>query len=301
MASLEDLLERTSRTFALTIPLLEEPLRRQVTIAYLLFRIADTLEDADLLGRDDRVALLQRFGGLLQGERTEAMRVRYFVEACRKTPPTADADCKELLAASPEVFAALDATGAAASDVRRHLTRTVGKMVGFVKRADEKGALALRDARDLREYCYAVAGIVGEMLCDLVVRDEPKLAAVRGKLDSDAGLFGEGLQLVNILKDADADAKQGRVYVPRDVPRVEVFELATEDLEKAKRYLRTLHAAKARRGTLAFHALPVRLAVATLEAIKARGAGAKVSREDVAREVMEMNADLDRGGSGLGQ
>src|SRR4051794_34834768 len=205
MASLEDLLERTSRTFALTIPLLEEPMRRQVTVAYLLFRIADTLEDAARLGRDDRVALLQRFGGLLQGERAESMRVRYFVDATRKTPPTADADCKELLAASPEVFAALDATGAAAADVRRHLTRTVGKMVGFVKRADEKGGLALRDVKDLRDYCYAVAGIVGEMLCDLVVRDEPKLAAVRDKLEADAGAFGEGLQLVNILKDADAD------------------------------------------------------------------------------------------------
>ena len=44
-AVLHDLLERTSRTFALAIPLLPGPLDRAVTVSYLLFRIADTFED----------------------------------------------------------------------------------------------------------------------------------------------------------------------------------------------------------------------------------------------------------------
>jgi phytoene/squalene synthetase len=46
MVDLADLLQRTSRTFGLAIPRLSEPTRTEVTIAYLLFRIADTLEDA---------------------------------------------------------------------------------------------------------------------------------------------------------------------------------------------------------------------------------------------------------------
>ena len=41
-ADIDRLLVRTSRTFALAIPLLPEPLRREVGVAYLLFRIADT-------------------------------------------------------------------------------------------------------------------------------------------------------------------------------------------------------------------------------------------------------------------
>ena len=45
-ARLEELLVKTSRTFALSIPELPEPTRREVTVAYLLFRVADTLEDA---------------------------------------------------------------------------------------------------------------------------------------------------------------------------------------------------------------------------------------------------------------
>ena len=42
--TLDQLLVETSRTFALAIPLLPEPTRRTVSVAYLLFRAADTLE-----------------------------------------------------------------------------------------------------------------------------------------------------------------------------------------------------------------------------------------------------------------
>ena len=59
MTRLEELLENTSRTFALSIPVLPEPTRRQVMIAYLLFRIADTFTDslAHLTGDADFAAI----------------------------------------------------------------------------------------------------------------------------------------------------------------------------------------------------------------------------------------------------
>ena len=56
MADLDDLLEKTSRTFALSIPVLPEPTRREVMIAYLLFRIADTFEDAAHWQPEARIA-----------------------------------------------------------------------------------------------------------------------------------------------------------------------------------------------------------------------------------------------------
>jgi phytoene/squalene synthetase len=46
MKDLRDLLQKTRRTFALSIPVLPEPTNREVMIAYLLFRIAETFEDA---------------------------------------------------------------------------------------------------------------------------------------------------------------------------------------------------------------------------------------------------------------
>ena len=56
---LDRLLAETSRTFALTIPLLPEPTRRETTVAYLLFRIADTLEDATLWGAARKAASMR--------------------------------------------------------------------------------------------------------------------------------------------------------------------------------------------------------------------------------------------------
>ena len=52
---LDGLLVKTSRTFALSIPVLPEPTRREVTVAYLLFRIADTLEDSTLWSRERKL------------------------------------------------------------------------------------------------------------------------------------------------------------------------------------------------------------------------------------------------------
>ena len=65
MPSTADLLLKTSRTFALAIPLLPEPTRTTVCLAYLLFRIADTLEDAEASSKEKRVAELSRLGDLL--------------------------------------------------------------------------------------------------------------------------------------------------------------------------------------------------------------------------------------------
>src|SRR5689334_17029718 len=65
MADIDRLLILTSRTFALAIPELPEPLRREVGIAYLLFRIADTFEDATRWPRAERLAGLAAFDKLL--------------------------------------------------------------------------------------------------------------------------------------------------------------------------------------------------------------------------------------------
>ena len=65
MVDLDALLTKTSRTFALAIPLLPEPTRRAVSVSYLLFRIADTFEDATAWARAKRIAALNEFAELL--------------------------------------------------------------------------------------------------------------------------------------------------------------------------------------------------------------------------------------------
>jgi farnesyl-diphosphate farnesyltransferase len=57
----DHILPHVSRTFALTIPQLPLGLRTAVTCAYLLCRIADTIEDEPALSASETLSFLQRF------------------------------------------------------------------------------------------------------------------------------------------------------------------------------------------------------------------------------------------------
>ena len=168
-------------------------------------------------------------------------------------------------------------------------------MAGFVARTDEAGELGLADLQDLRDYCYVVAGIVGEMLTELFLLDREGLMPVAEELRVRSAQFGEALQLVNILKDSSFDATEGRAYLPSGVGRDEVFALARSDLRAAGEYVLALQQVRADPGLIAFNALPVLLAVATLEKVEKRGPGAKISRPAVFRLVRRMDRALDRG------
>jgi farnesyl-diphosphate farnesyltransferase len=290
MTEIEDLLQKTSRTFALTIPLLPEPTRGEVGIAYLLFRIIDTFEDAPSWTPDRRVEALKRFVGLLEQEPAASAAL---VAECAREPPVAHTGYLALLAKMPLVlqeFAGLRARARGA--IRRHVGRSAEGMAAFVLRADGRGRLTLETLDDLREYCYAVAGIVGEMLTELYLVDRPELENVAGNLESRAAAFGEGLQLVNILKDAERDADEGRTYLPRRVPLGEVFALAREDLAAATRYVEILRRAGADPRIVAFNSSISKLATANLKILQTRGTGAKLSRLDVARIQAEVMRDL---------
>lgn len=289
---LDDLLRRTSRTFALAIPLLDEPTRREVGLAYLLFRIADTFEDESRWPKELRRACLLELADVLEGKRDAVATTA----AWMKLPALQDPSCAELVRHTPEVLAAVDACGTAASAiVRKHVHRTTLGMADVVASTDEHGELVIADVPALKNYCYIVAGIVGEMLTELFVLAAPQLKAVQAELDADAATFGEGLQLVNILKDAGGDVTEGRSFLPAGVPLGSLFAIARKDLDRATGYVRRLHEAGAPRGTIAFTALPVLLAFAALDAVEARGHGAKVPREDVMQILQAMDTKLAAG------
>ena len=292
MATLDDLLEKTSRTFALSIPMLPEPTRRHVGIAYLLFRIADTFEDAWRWPRDRRIDALSDLERLLRGEGN----ARACAASWLSDLPVTHAGYLELLHETPHVLDAYAALPNAAREaLRLDLTRTVVGMQDVVRRGDERGNLRLASVRELRDYCYVVAGIVGEMLTALFLIDRPELSPVAPRLRRRSRFFGEGLQLVNILKDRASDATEGRVYLPAGVDPAVVFDIARADLDRAYEYVLTLQSAGAPEGFVAFTASPAILARASLERIEERGPGAKITRDEVGAL---MEAMFDRLNSG---
>ena len=295
MASLDDLLGKTSRTFALSIPPLPEPTRREVTIAYLLFRIADTFEDAAHWAPEARIGALRDFVGLLRSaSRSDAVRLSSEWTAAGASP---HAGYRELIAEVPFVLDAFFALASGAiPPIRDHVVRSAEGMAGVVART-RGGSLVLGTVAELEEYCYIVAGIVGEMLTELFLLGRESLVTAGPYLRERAAAFGEALQLVNILKDSADDAAEGRRYLPESVPRADIFSIARRDLGTAGEYIEALRGAGAPRGILEFTALPVQLAWATLERVEAKGPGAKVSRPELFRITRRVQKALDRGAS----
>ena len=293
MVTLEGLLEKTSRTFALSIPVLPEPTRREVTVAYLLFRIADTFEDASHWSPQSRTSALADFKTLLrENRREEAVRL---AAAWSAAGPAGHAGYRELIAEVPFVLEAyFSLSNEAIGPIRTHVSRSADGMAETVLTTGG-GGLVLSSLPELKHYCYCVAGIVGEMLTELFLLGRPSLSSSAGALRERAATFGEALQLVNILKDVLDDAAEGRRYLPASVPAREVFALARRDLSVAEEYIRLLNVAGAHRGIVEFCALPVALARATLDKVEAKGPGAKVSRPQVARIAHRVRRALDKG------
>jgi len=75
----------------------------------------------------------------------------------------------------------------------------------------------LGSSSDLDDYCYYVAGVVGEMLTDLFCDYSPIIARQRAALSALAASFAQGLQMTNILKDVWEDRSRGACWLPQDV------------------------------------------------------------------------------------
>src|ERR1700712_2271891 len=101
-SGLQLLLQKTSRTFALSIPLLPEPLRTEVGVAYLLFRIIDTFEDATRWEGGRRAAALIGFVRLLEAD--DGRDAQEMPAGWLREPPLEHDGYLELLAAAPRVL-----------------------------------------------------------------------------------------------------------------------------------------------------------------------------------------------------
>ncbi len=75
----------------------------------------------------------------------------------------------------------------------------------------------LARSSDLDDYCYYVAGVVGEMLTDLFCDYSADIAGRRPALNALAASFAQGLQMTNILKDVWEDRSRGACWLPQEV------------------------------------------------------------------------------------
>jgi farnesyl-diphosphate farnesyltransferase len=257
-----------------------------MTLAYLLFRVADTLEDAENSSRAKKLASLATLREVLTG--SDKRQIVAVAEEWAQPGLTSHRGYLTLLREFPSLMTAIADLGAPVrSVILHHACRTVDGMLDFVERSEADGTLRLKTLRDLRDYCFVVAGIVGELITELLV--VPRHRSDSAELWRLAAIFGEGLQLVNILRDSEDDADHGRIYLPTQVPIQDVFALARDDLDRAVCYVDELRRRRLGQGIIPFAEFPRRLAQATLSRVELQGAGAKLDRSEVAKLLLDVD------------
>jgi farnesyl-diphosphate farnesyltransferase len=209
------MLPKVSRTFAICIRLLPSRLDHPVLIAYLLCRIADTIEDNPTLSAERKRLLLEDFSRCLDGEVCNTTSL----ERAFSSPTSSD----DLLAGNAAVvlreFRRLRRDHQRA--IRPWVREMSDGMAEFAQRRRDSNRAhleALTTVEELDQYCYYVAGTVGHLLTELFClhagcRDQERY----DQLESLATSFGLGLQLTNIIKDVADDRRRGWVFVPQEL------------------------------------------------------------------------------------
>ncbi|WP_135820025.1 phytoene/squalene synthase family protein [Halostella litorea] len=283
-----DAVQGVSRTFAITIDALKEPMSSRICVGYLLCRIADTVEDAGHVPAAEKADLLRRYDRVLAP--TDPTTVESFRAAVDPWLPDERSNDWDVVAAAPRVTSTYASLPGETRDALRDPVRElVGGMATFVERHADTGGLRIGTVEELEEYCWYAAGTVGDLITNLLV--ESADAERAATLEDNARSFALLLQLVNVAKDVSADYdEENNVYLPAtwladeglaadevsdpdradDVARVveRVTEHAAGYLDDAQAYLEALPETDG--NTLAAWAIPYLLAVATIRELRDR-------------------------------
>jgi Phytoene/squalene synthetase len=205
----DQILPQVSRTFALTIPQLPDELAQVVGNAYLLCRIADTIEDEPALPLEDKRRYEQALSDAVARGAGDLGWVAELVGRLSDATLPAEAQLVQNL---PLV---LEVTRGFSVGARKAIARCVAIMgFGMHRFQRQAGPQGLPDLVDLDRYCYYVAGVVGEMLTDLFCEHDAGIAGRAELLHARAVSFGQGLQMTNILKDQFEDRARGVCWLP---------------------------------------------------------------------------------------
>ena len=215
-----EILQGVSRTFALTIPQLPGALRDVVGNAYLLCRIADTIEDEPTLSVAQKQAFSELFIKVVAGGEA----AERFAGALHPLLSDAMLDSEhDLVANTARVVRVTHGFRAVQRSALERCVSVMSQgMAEFQRNATVEG---LANLSHLDRYCYHVAGVVGEMLTELFCDYSPEIGKRRDHLLPLSVSFGQGLQMTNILKDIWDDRRRGACWLPQDVFRAAGFDL----------------------------------------------------------------------------
>jgi farnesyl-diphosphate farnesyltransferase len=296
-----ELLRVASRTFAIGIERLPGVLCEAMTVAYLLLRVSDYLEDNEDMQGDEKIALLNLWVNVLRDEtRIEELTGRFNI---------ADTGNPDAIVAqhAGDVVTHLRSLPIPAQEIiMHHVINSTQGMARWTRRGPK-----VDDEKDLDDYMFEVAGRVGYLVTQLFAWYSLNIRRKEKEMMPLAREFGLGLQTVNVIRGLREDFERGWMYVPKNFlarigisaeqlfdpqHRQEALKVLDMMTDKAERHLRqALQYVKVlpwwQHGIRLACIFPLMFAIRTL-AISRRNVDvfsdeAKITREEVRRIVKD--------------
>jgi len=223
------LLKSVSRTFYWTLRVLPAKIRFQIGLAYLLARTTDTIADTGLVAPEKRLQGLKELRERIIGLSGTPLN---FNELRQHQGSPAE---RILLEKSESAISLLETLAPQDRQLVREVlvTITSGQELDLQRFGGASAARieSLRTADELDDYTYRVAGCVGDFWTKICLAHlYPGRGLDESYLLAKGVCFGQGLQLVNVLRDLPADLRNGRCYLPAD--QLSSCGLAPKDLLK---------------------------------------------------------------------
>lgn len=217
-----ELLKSVSRSFYLTIRFLPSEMRPAIALGYMLARATDSVADSIRSHESLRAEMLERMNKAIAGEESaEKMQELATILAEKVAPEVSSAAEQQLLREFGTCLQTLETFDSTQRALIRKVLSTIIEGQLWDLSAFSAGDTVSNDD-ETRRYTYMVAGCVGEFWTELgyAAMGERFCEADRRDIMLKAGVrYGQGLQLINILRDMEEDAARGRHYLCSDAAK----------------------------------------------------------------------------------
>lgn len=257
-----DVLRETSRTFFIPISQLAPGVQEAVASAYLCMRAIDEIEDHPELESASKATLLNRISEMLKGT-FDTEKYKSIIKPYQSALPEVTVRLGDWIKFCP----------ATVTDTVLNATSVMAKGMADWALKSWK----VKDEKDLDDYTFYVAGLVGVMLSDIWkwydgTETDKQLAIA----------YGRGLQSVNILRNHLEDSERGVSFFPDGWKLEDMFNYSRRNLSLADDYIKDISPGS----ILNFCKIPLALAHGTLDALE-KGKE-KMSRAEVTETVSEI-------------
>ncbi len=214
--------EDVSRTFDLALNKLSGDLEEEVCVGYLMCRIPDTIEDSGNLKSEDKIELLSRYRDILEDPKDQ--KIDDFVYDIENSLEESLDDSKadwELVRNTEKVFNVFQEFEQPVQDyMRDNIDEMSAGMIEYSASSAENPYQGIRieNMAQFEDYCFYVAGTVGNLLTDLFAYHNDFSEQKEKELRGNAEDFGEYLQTINIVKDPWKDYnEENAFFIPESI------------------------------------------------------------------------------------